>query len=90
MSSNSKRSLPIIDISPYLTDGNVEARKRTASALHAACVEYGFFYLDLSKYIDATQPEELTSLARAFFALAQEEKDKITLANQDGARGEDF
>jgi isopenicillin N synthase-like dioxygenase len=80
--------LPIIDIAPY-----VEAKRdltkcmATSDALHSACVEYGFFYLDISQYIDPSEPEELTRLAREFFALPQEEKDKIRLENQDYARG---
>jgi isopenicillin N synthase-like dioxygenase len=81
-------NLPVIDISPYLTPGNDEARALTSAALHSACLKYGFFYLNLSNYIDASEPEELISLARQFFSLPQEEKDKIGLANEDGARGE--
>lgn len=80
--------LPIIDIAPY-----IEARRdltkcrATSNALHSACVEYGFFYLDISQYIDPSEPEGLTRLAREFFALPQEEKNKICLENQDYARG---
>jgi isopenicillin N synthase-like dioxygenase len=81
-------SLPVIDISPYLTPGNDESRALTSAALHSACLKYGFFYLNLSNYVHASEPEELISLAREFFALPQEEKDKIGLANEDGARGE--
>lgn len=80
-------SLPIIDISPYLSTGNRSKRMSTAAALHAACLEYGFFYLDISKYIDPKEPEELTRLAREFFSLPEEEKNKISLRNEDGARG---
>jgi isopenicillin N synthase-like dioxygenase len=79
--------LPIIDITPYLSDGNAEARSSTSNAIHAACIEYGFFYLDISKYIDLSEPEELTRLAREFFGLPQSEKDKISLKNEDQARG---
>src|ERR1700731_1646609 len=80
-------TLPVIDISPYLSEGNGEARRATSAALHAACVEYGFFYLDISRYVDLSEADELISLARRFFSSPQEEKDKIGLANQDGARG---
>jgi isopenicillin N synthase-like dioxygenase len=81
-------TLPIIDLSSYFTDGSPEARTSASAALHAACIDYGFFYLDISKYVDVSEPEALTSLARQFFELPQAEKDKIGLANQDGARGE--
>jgi isopenicillin N synthase-like dioxygenase len=82
-------ALPIINIDPYLATGNQTGRMSVAAALHAACLEYGFFYLDLSSYIDPSEPEELTRLAREFFALPQEEKEKIALRNQDHARGEE-
>ena len=81
-------SLPIINIAPWLdpnTDG--KGRLSTAAALHAACLEYGFFYLDISSYIDPSEPEELARLAREFFALPQAEKEKLVMSNQDHARG---
>jgi isopenicillin N synthase-like dioxygenase len=80
-------TLPIIDIAPYLTPNNPEARAATSASLHKACVEYGFFYLDLSAYIDLSEPEELLRLGREFFALPQDQKDVIALSNQDYARG---
>ncbi|SRR6266550_2311252 len=83
------QSLPIIDISPYLSETPDELAKRPAvsAALHKACIEYGFFYLDISSYIDPREPEELTALAKSFFLLPEEEKDKITLRCGDNARG---
>jgi isopenicillin N synthase-like dioxygenase len=81
-------SLPIIDIAPYLeAERNPTKCQSTSDALHNACVEYGFFYLDISQFIDPSEPEELTRLAREFFTLPQEEKDKIGLEHQDYARG---
>jgi isopenicillin N synthase-like dioxygenase len=81
-------SLPIISIAPWLrTDSDIAARTATSKALHEACLEFGFFYLDLSEFVDPAVPEELTTLARQFFALPQEEKDKISLSHQDYARG---
>jgi len=82
-------SLPIINIAPFLNNQPEDAalREKTAATLHKACVEYGFFYLDISAYVAASVPETLVELAREFFALPQEEKDKLALANQDHARG---
>ncbi|KAJ7288346.1 hypothetical protein C8J57DRAFT_1279916 [Mycena rebaudengoi] len=82
-------TLPIIDIGPYLgnTPADIAARQSTSAALHSACLEFGFFYLDLSSFVEPSVPDELTELARAFFALPQEEKDKLSLRNQDNARG---
>ena len=88
---NSGFSLPIISIAPYLSsvyDANsIKLRQETSAALHNACVNYGFFYLDISCYVDASEMEELTRLAREFFALPQAEKDRLSLKNEDHARG---
>ena len=81
-------SLPVINIAPYLNSGDKAGRISASAALHAACLEYGFFYLDISQYVDPEEPAELTRIAREFFALPQEEKEKIALRNQDHARGE--
>ncbi|KAG6903240.1 hypothetical protein C0995_000135 [Termitomyces sp. Mi166 len=82
-------ALPIIDIAPFLNRDlcDAELRASTAAALHDACVEYGFFYLDISAYVDPTIPAHLAELGREFFHLPQVEKDTIALKNEDGARG---
>lgn len=82
-------TLPIINIASYLQNDPLE-QKAMAAALHSACVEWGFFYLDISSFLDyPSQAEDLADLARQFFALSQEEKDKLSLRNQDHARGLD-
>ena len=75
--------LPIIDIAPWLSDdpAQADARAAVSAALHSACVTYGFFYLDISSYVPKEEPEQLTTLAREFFALPQEEKERILMAN---------
>ncbi|KAI0051154.1 Clavaminate synthase-like protein [Auriscalpium vulgare] len=80
-------NLPIISIAPWLNGADAPGRLSTAAALHAACLEFGFFYLDISSFVDPEEPEELAKLAREFFSLPQEEKDKIWLGHQDHARG---
>jgi len=81
-------SLPIINLAPFLnSDPSDSNRTVAAAALHSACVNFGFFYLDISSFIDPSEPEELVRLASQFFALPQEEKDKLSLKNQDYARG---
>ncbi|KAG5652963.1 hypothetical protein H0H81_002861 [Sphagnurus paluster] len=89
MSPAKVNALPIIDIAPFLNQNsrNADLRASTAAALHKACVEYGFFYLDISAYVDPAVPERLTTLGREFFSLPSEEKEKIALKNQDYARG---
>ena len=85
--STSQLRLPIIRIAPYLTDGDDQGRLSTSAALHAACREFGFFYLDLTGFATPEETEELGKLAREFFALPSEEKNKIHLGLQDNARG---
>lgn len=64
------RSLPVIDIAPWVAPepehvrGHNGGRGSTAAALHAACLTYGFFYLDVSSYIKQEEMEELSELAR--------------------------
>lgn len=83
--------LPIIDIAPLLSDDSsreaTEKGRETAKALHNACLNYGFFYLNIAAFVDPKEPEELARLGREFFGLPQEEKDKLALSNQDHARG---
>ena len=81
-------TLPIIDIAPWIEGHDHKGRLSTAAAIHAASLEFGFFYLDISALVSPDEPEELSRLAREFFGLPQEEKDKISLNNQDCARGE--
>jgi isopenicillin N synthase-like dioxygenase len=80
-------TLPIIDIAPWVDGHDPKGRLSTAAAIHAACLEFGFFYLDVSSFVAPEEPKELSRLARDFFGLPQEEKDKISLSNQDHARG---
>lgn len=80
-------TLPIIDIAPWVDEHDHEGRLSTAAAIHAACLEFGFFYLDITSFVAPEEPEELSRLARDFFALPQDEKDKISVNNEDGARG---
>lgn len=89
MSASKLSQLPIIDISPFLNDSpsDAKARLEASAALHRACVEFGFFYLDIQAYVNPSEPEELARLGKEFFGLPQEEKDKLALKNQDYARG---
>jgi isopenicillin N synthase-like dioxygenase len=82
-------TLPIIDITPYLPGhGTPASRDKTAAALHAACRDFGFFYLDIAGFVDAAQTEELAALAHRFFGLEEGVKEKLHIQNEDLARGE--
>ena len=80
-------SLPVVHLAPYLKDGDGHGRLSMSAALHAACREFGFFYLDLAGFATPEETEELATLAREFFALPSEVKDQIHLSLQDNARG---
>lgn len=82
-------TLPVIDIAPWVNghDHKDSGRLSTAAAIHDACLEYGFFYLDITSFVDPEEPKELSRLAHEFFGLPQEEKDEISLNKQDRARG---
>jgi len=80
-------SLPVIHIAPYLNSDDGHGRISTSAAIHAACRELGFFYLDLTGFATPEETDELARLAREFFALPSEEKNKIHLGLQDNARG---
>ncbi len=80
-------SLSIIDIAPFLRSSDPSGHKAAAAEIHDASLKQGFFYLDISAYVDPSEPEELATLARSFFSLPQGEKDKISLLNNDNVRG---
>ncbi|KAG8772164.1 hypothetical protein FRC12_003221 [Ceratobasidium sp. 428] len=82
-------TLPIIDIAPYLPNQPIDAQARaaTASALHAACRDFGFFYLDIRAFVELAQTDELAELAHRFFGLGDGVKEGLHIQNQDLARG---
>ena len=88
--SHSYTSLPIIDISPWISDGreaDSTAKAKVANALRDACLTYGFFYLDVSSLIHQDEMDELVRLATRFINLPYEEKMQIGLLSRDKARG---
>ncbi|KAH7083475.1 hypothetical protein BKA63DRAFT_503077 [Paraphoma chrysanthemicola] len=81
--------LPIIDISAFLDpDSSPSARQTTAQAINAACVNYGFFYLT-GHGIPLDMLDEVIDLAREFFSLPIEEKNKIKRYDAGGPEGGD-
>ncbi|KAF3040461.1 hypothetical protein E8E12_003386 [Didymella heteroderae] len=81
--------LPIIDISSYLdATSSASARATTAQAINAACTNYGFFYLT-GHGIPIATLDQIIDLARRFFALPLEEKNKIKRYDAGGPEGGD-
>ncbi|KAF2449411.1 Clavaminate synthase-like protein [Karstenula rhodostoma CBS 690.94] len=82
-------SLPIIDISPFLDASSSPAsRQQVALFINNACTEFGFFYLT-GHGIPQAKLEEIISLARQFFALPNEQKNKIKRHDAAGPEGGD-
>ncbi|KAH7135909.1 hypothetical protein B0J11DRAFT_576464 [Dendryphion nanum] len=82
-------SLPIIDISAFLQPASsAEARQKVANSVNRACVDYGFFYLT-GHGLPISKLEQIISLARDFFALPVEEKNKIKRYDAGGPEGGD-
>jgi isopenicillin N synthase-like dioxygenase len=81
--------LPVINIAPWLPSSTpTDAEKQAvADALHAACRDFGFFYLNLTGFATEAEMDRLTDLGSKFFHLPQHCKDAIGLAHGDGARG---
>jgi isopenicillin N synthase-like dioxygenase len=81
--------LPIIDLSAFLDPkSSQEARRTTAEAINAACINYGFFYLT-GHGIPVSKLDEVIALARDFFALGLEEKNKVKRFDAGGPEGGD-
>jgi isopenicillin N synthase-like dioxygenase len=81
--------LPIIDLSAFLDpSSSQDARETTAQAINAACINYGFFYLT-GHGIPMSKLDEVISLAREFFVLPLEEKNRIKRFNAGGSEGGD-
>lgn len=84
----SSAALPIIDLSPFLlpsSSSSSSARASTASAIHSACTQFGFFYLTgIDSVISSKDFTTSLATARAFFGQPEEEKERIAIK---GARG---
>jgi isopenicillin N synthase-like dioxygenase len=70
------KTLPIIDISPFVTGGSDAARKNVAAELRAACIDIGFFYIT-GHGIPAAELDQVIDWGHRFFSLPAAEKLKI-------------
>lgn len=78
-------SIPVIDLAPYFSD-DLEKRKTVAWEVHKASRETGFFYIK-NHGIAAERLAQHLQLARTFFDLPPEEKDKVHIRNSACTRG---
>ncbi|CBZ24009.1 oxidase-like protein [Leishmania mexicana MHOM/GT/2001/U1103] len=78
-------SLPVIDIAPLYNDNKAHLL-RVAHAIDDACRTWGFFYIT-GHNIPKDRVEQLTGMAKKFFALPQEEKLRINIEKTSGYHG---
>lgn len=77
-SLNANTSLPVIDMAPLFT-AEKGARAEVAEAIQQACRTYGFFYV-IGHRVSLERLEALDSASRRFFALSENIKMKIGMA----------
>jgi isopenicillin N synthase-like dioxygenase len=85
LKNDSKEALPVIDISPFFTS-NVELQRETATKIHNACKDVGFFYLT-GHGLSKDEMKGIRDVADAFFKLPDDEKSEISIQKIDYARG---
>ena len=79
-------SLPIIDLTPFTTNGTEAARRRTAEDLRCACIDIGFFYLS-GHGLSRDRLQQVLDIGMRFFALPLEEKMKLHQSKSAGRHG---
>jgi isopenicillin N synthase-like dioxygenase len=70
------KTLPVIDVSPFVAGGTDKARCGVAAKLRAACIDIGFFYVT-GHGISGRELEDVIDWGHRFFSLPAEEKMKI-------------
>ncbi|CAG8553115.1 19782_t:CDS:2, partial [Racocetra fulgida] len=81
-------AIPVIDFSSFTDSNSVYAesdRQKVARELDIACRDVGFFYLK-GHNVPQDICERVLKLGYEFFHLPNEEKDKLSIANEDFAR----
>lgn len=68
--------LPVIDISPFVSDGSASERDKAAAALRKACIDVGFFYIS-GHGISVAELDKSVTHSHAFFNLPLETKMKF-------------
>lgn len=75
------KDLPSINIAPYhpstYSTYSETARAETAEALHVACRDVGFFYLQIDQFIPISKMDRILEKGRAFFKQSPEEKERV-------------
>jgi isopenicillin N synthase-like dioxygenase len=80
------KSIPVIDIAPFVRSGNRAAREAVGHELRAACVDSGFFYLK-GHGIPQSEFDKLFEWGHRFFEQPLEEKAKLRRARSLTGQG---
>lgn len=83
--SDFKLTIPVIDISGYLT-GDASSTASVVSALHSAAISPGFFQITGHGVTPELRARLLTTL-KAFFALPADRKKRLHRGNSNSLRG---
>ena len=78
--------LPLIDIGPFLDPAKAADKTTCVEHICAACRDVGFFYL-IGHGIPNEMIQSVIDLSRQFFDRPDEEKQAISIASNDAARG---
>lgn len=79
-------TLPVLDLAPYLTDPTSPAGRQFVAELGRALREIGFFYVT-GHGVDESLAERAHAVARAFFALPDDERLRVENVNSPHFRG---
>jgi isopenicillin N synthase-like dioxygenase len=75
-------NLPVVDISPFLSESTRDDRMHTARELRSACIDIGFFYLT-GHGLALNELDAVLVQGRSFFGLPVVEKMKVLSLNVD-------
>jgi isopenicillin N synthase-like dioxygenase len=76
-------SLPVIDVSPFMTASDEASRERVAQQIRQASIDIGFFYATGHGF-SAAELDTLLTWGMRFFHLPRVEKDKLFWKNDPG------
>ena len=80
------KTLPVIDIGPFVRDSSAEERARVARELREVCINIGFFYIT-GHGIAESELDAVIDWGHRFFGLASAEKMKLHQSLSPGKQG---
>lgn len=83
---NALLQLPVIDVSPFVTDSSSGARKKAGEQVRQACIDIGFFYITGHGFSRDEMAMTL-QLAHQFFALPLDKKMQSAVTSESGNMG---